>query len=58
MGRRKPIVAGNWKMHNTIPESLALVDAMLPALQLFHSVERVVCPPYTSLPAVSARLRE
>ena len=23
MGRRKPIVAGNWKMHNTIPESLA-----------------------------------
>ena len=36
MGRRKPIVAGNWKMHNTIPESLALVDAMLPALQLFQ----------------------
>ncbi len=58
MGRRKPIVAGNWKMHNSIPESLALVDAMLPALQLFSSVERIVCPAYTSLPAVSARLRE
>jgi triosephosphate isomerase len=58
MGRRKPIVAGNWKMNNTIAEGLALVDAMLPRLQTFSSVERVVCPPFTSLPAVSARLRE
>jgi triosephosphate isomerase len=58
MARRKPIVAGNWKMNNTIAESLALVDAMLPRLQSFSSVERVVCPPFTSLPAISARLRE
>ena len=58
MARRKPIIAGNWKMNNTIPESLALVDAMLPALQVFSGVERIVCPPFTSLPAVSARLRE
>jgi len=55
---RKPIVAGNWKMNNTIAESLALVDAMLPRLQSFSNVERVVCPPFTSLPAISARLRE
>ena len=53
---RTPIVAGNWKMNNTIPESLALVDAMLPRLQAFSSVERVVCPPFTSLPTVAARL--
>jgi len=58
MSPRRPIVAGNWKMNNTIPESLALVDAMLPRLQSLSSVERVVCPPFTSLPAVSARLRE
>jgi triosephosphate isomerase len=55
---RKPIVAGNWKMNNSIAESLALVDAMLPRLQSFSNVERVVCPPFTSLPAISARLRE
>ena len=55
---RKPIVAGNWKMNNTIAESLALVDAMLPRLQSFSNVERVVCPPFTSLPAISARLKE
>jgi triosephosphate isomerase len=58
MPGRKPIVAGNWKMNNSIAESLALVDAMLPRLQSFSPVERVVCPPFTSLPAVSARLRE
>lgn len=58
MPARKPIVAGNWKMNNTIAEALALVDAMLPRLQSFSTVERVVCPPFTSLPAISARLRE
>jgi len=45
-------------MNNSIAESLALVDGMLPRLQSFSPVERVVCPPFTSLPAISARLRE
>ena len=45
-------------MNNSIAESLTLVDAMLPRLQSFSNVERVVCPPFTSLPAISARLRE
>ena len=45
-------------MNNSIAEGLALVDAMLPRLQSFSNVERVVCPPFTSLPAISARLRE
>jgi triosephosphate isomerase (TIM) len=57
MARRIPIVAGNWKMNNTIAESLALVDAMLPRLQNFSSVERVVCPPFTALAAVADRLQ-
>jgi triosephosphate isomerase len=58
MPARRPIVAGNWKMNNTIVESLALVDSMLPRLQALGKVERVVCPSFTCLPAVSARLRE
>ena len=58
MASRRPIIAGNWKMNNTLAESLALVDAMMPRLQTFSSVERVVCPPFTSLPAVSERLRD
>jgi triosephosphate isomerase (TIM) len=54
---RTPIVAGNWKMNTTIAEGLALVDAMLPRLQEFSAVERVVCPPFVSLQAVADRLR-
>ncbi len=54
---RRPIVAGNWKMNTTIAEGLALVDAMLPRLQSFASVEQVVCPPFVSLAAISDRLR-
>src|SRR5882672_6498504 len=43
-------------MNTTIAEGLALVDAMLPRLQSFASVERVVCPPFVSLAAISDRL--
>jgi triosephosphate isomerase len=54
---RRPIVAGNWKMNTTIAEGLALVDAMLPRLQTYASVDRVVCPPFVSLAAIADRLR-
>jgi triosephosphate isomerase (TIM) len=54
---RTPIVAGNWKMNTTLAEGLALVDEMLPRLQTFPRVERVVCPPFVSLAAISERLR-
>jgi triosephosphate isomerase (TIM) len=54
---RKPIVAGNWKMNTTIPEGLALMDEMLPRLQLYSAVERVVCPPFVSLAAIAERVK-
>ena len=54
---RQPIVAGNWKMNTTIAEGLALVDSMLPRLQEFSRVERIVCPPFVSLAAIAERLR-
>jgi len=57
MSTRRPIVAGNWKMNTTIAEGLALVDAMLPKLQTFDAVDRVVCPPFVSLSAIAERLR-
>ncbi len=57
MAARKPVIAANWKMNNTIDEGLALVDALLPRLQSFTSVERVVCPAFLSLPSIADRLR-
>jgi triosephosphate isomerase len=54
---RRPIVAGNWKMNTTISEGLALVDALLPLIGEVSGVDRVVCPPFVSLQAVSERLK-
>ena len=28
MTKRTPIIAGNWKMHNTLAESAALIEAV------------------------------
>ena len=48
---RKPIIAGNWKMHNTIEEAAALVED-LKSLVKNASCEVVVCPTFVCLPAV------
>lgn len=53
---RIPLVAGNWKMNKTIPQALELVEAMLPGLSAIPEVERVICPPFVALQAVSERL--
>lgn len=53
---RKPFVAGNWKMNKTAGQATLLVADMLPGLEAVKTVDRVVCPPYTSLPGVSGML--
>jgi triosephosphate isomerase (TIM) len=53
---RKPFVAGNWKMNKTVAEARQLVADMAPGLQAVGGVEQVICPPFTSLVAVSAML--
>jgi triosephosphate isomerase (TIM) len=50
---RTPLVAGNWKMNKTVPESLALVEEILTALPRLDAVEVAVLPPFTSLWPVS-----
>lgn len=51
---RKPIIAGNWKMHNTVSESLDLVNGLIPLVK-DASCEVVVCPTFTSLyPVIEA----
>jgi len=53
---RTPFVAGNWKMNMTIAESRHLVSELVPGLQSVKGVEKVLCPPFTALLAVSALL--
>ena len=53
---RKPFVAGNWKMFKTVAEARHLVSELVPGLQAVTGVEKVLCPPFTSLLAVAALL--
>ncbi|WP_428064328.1 triose-phosphate isomerase [Candidatus Avelusimicrobium fimicolum] len=52
MTERTPIIAGNWKMHNTLAESAALITALTKAGNKNH-VEIIVAPSYTSLAKVA-----
>ncbi|MEZ0396946.1 MAG: triose-phosphate isomerase [Anaerolineales bacterium] len=53
---RTPFVAGNWKMNKTVAEARALVSEMAGELQEIRGVEKVLCPPFTALFAVSSLL--
>src|SRR5262245_63859680 len=50
---RTPLVIGNWKMHGTLVEARALAGALRDGLKRPRGVQVVVCPPFTSLAAVS-----
>jgi triosephosphate isomerase (TIM) len=51
---RKPLVAGNWKMHGTHLEALALAQKLAFSLTAadFDAADIAVLPPYTSLRSV------
>ena len=50
---RTPLVAGNWKMNKTVPESLALVEEIGAGLTRLDDIEVAILPPFTSLWPVS-----
>ena len=49
---RKPMMAGNWKMNMTPGEAVTLARAIQERIVGYNNVDRVVCPPFVSLPAV------
>ncbi|MBE3591044.1 MAG: triose-phosphate isomerase [Firmicutes bacterium] len=60
MSARRPLVAGNWKMHKTVGEALGLVNSLLALLPGEPTepleTEIVVCPPFTALWPCAQRL--
>ncbi len=54
---RTPVVAANWKMHKTIGEAKAFVEAFLPLVDGVENCTIVLCPPFTALAAVSEMLK-
>jgi triosephosphate isomerase len=61
MTARAPLIVGNWKMHKTIAESLALAtqvkNAVAPTVH-GQKVEVVLAPPFTALWALHQRLQD
>ena len=54
MPERTPYIAANWKMHKTVAEAAAFVDALLPRIAATQS-DVVICSPFTALTAVVER---
>lgn len=54
---RRPIITGNWKMNETIDQSLDLVTKLKSEVAEVNDVDIVVCPPFTSLFAVGKAIR-
>jgi triosephosphate isomerase len=52
---RRPLIAGNWKMHKTTGEARAFIRA-LRELLLPDDVDVVICPPFTALAAAAEEL--
>jgi triosephosphate isomerase (TIM) len=55
---RRPIIVGNWKMHKTISEAVALVQALTSSVVDIHDVDVGVAPPFTALQAVAEALQD
>jgi triosephosphate isomerase len=55
---RRPIVAGNWKMHGSRAENARLVEAITAQVSTEPVAECVVCPPFVYLYEVGRLLRE
>jgi triosephosphate isomerase len=49
---RRPFIAGNWKMHKTVSEAEAFIQAFLPRVYSADGVDMAICVPYTDLQAM------
>jgi len=55
--KRRPLVAGNWKLHKTIDESVALIRELKRGLVAEPNCEVVIAPVFTALSAVRDELK-
>jgi triosephosphate isomerase (TIM) len=50
---RKKFIAGNWKMNTNLEEACSLAKSLVESMGKTSDVDIAICPPYTSLHAVS-----
>ena len=56
MTKRRPLVAGNWKMNGSRTESAALLDGIKKGISSTSKAEAAVCPPYVLIPLAAEKL--
>lgn len=54
---RKPIIAGNWKMHKTVEEAVEFTRSVRRSLNSIDGADSVICPPFIAIPALADVLR-
>ena len=57
MSFRRKIVAGNWKMNNSLTEALTLVDGIVAHLDRNTITEVIICPSFAVLAPIQAHLK-
>ncbi len=55
---RTPIIAGNWKLNNTVSEAVRLIAALQPLVASCSGIEIIVAPPFTALAPVSKTIAD
>ena len=55
---RRPLVAGNWKMHGSRAETATLLDDLIQRQGAASTAEVAVCPPFVYLQEAARRLKE
>ena len=56
MTKRRPLVAGNWKMNGSRTESASLLDGINKGVSPTSKAEAAVCPPYVLIPLAAEKL--
>ncbi len=56
MTKRRPLVAGNWKMNGSRTESAALLGEIKKGIGTTSKAEAAVCPPYVLIPLAAEKL--
>src|SRR3989338_3799659 len=55
---RRPIIAGNWKMHKTVQEALDIAIALKRKFYTFAEADIVICPGFTALSKVGDEISD
>lgn len=58
MSTRRPLIAGNWKMHKTVAEALETANELIGRTADAEGVDIMIAPPFTAIAHVASVVKE